>query len=140
MSGEKGRKLCYCKADRVVGLKVGCCCHLLPKQMRERMEQEERRLGEAKDTVLETTTRLFVYGITETVLAHELAAVFRRFGPVVEATNTGRGFGFVTMESKDGADRAVREVTGQRLFGGGRVRVETAKPKKKLKYHQDQHI
>ena len=88
MTGGKGGKLCYCKADRVVGLKVVCCCHLLPKQMRERMEQQERTLGEAKEPVLEATTRLFVYGISETVLAQELAAVFRRFGPVVEATNT----------------------------------------------------
>ena len=130
MSGGKGRKLCYCKADRVVGLKVECCCHLLPRPMRERMEQEERRLGEAKDPVLEATSRLFVYGISGTVLAKELAAVFRRFGPVVEATNTGRGFGFVTVESQDEAARAVREMTGLQPFGDGRIRVEMAKPKK----------
>ena len=57
--------------------------------------------------------KLFVYGINEGISNSELQAEFEKFGPVTDSYNTGKGYAFVTFESKDDASEATDKLNGE---------------------------
>lgn len=66
--------------------------------------------------------RLFVGGLSSRTTAADLREAFEEFGPVVDAvvvtdreTGSSRGFGFVTMESRKDAPRAISGLDGTEL-------------------------
>ena len=76
--------------------------------------------------------KLFVGGLAWATTEAGLAEAFQAVGPVVEAkvvtdreTGRSRGFGFVTMENDDDAEKAVEELNGTQL-DGRTIRVDVA--------------
>jgi hypothetical protein len=68
--------------------------------------------------------RLFVGGLGSAVNERELREAFGAFGVIADAvilkdrsTGESRGFGFVTMENRKDANRAVEELNGSELNG-----------------------
>ena len=68
--------------------------------------------------------RLFVGGIATATSEEELRTTFAEFGPIVDAvilkdrgTGQPRGFGFVTMENRKDAGRAIDQLNGSDLNG-----------------------
>jgi RNA recognition motif-containing protein len=68
--------------------------------------------------------RLFVGGLGSAVSEPELREAFGAFGVIADAiilkdrgTGESRGFGFVTMENRKDANRAVEELNGSELNG-----------------------
>ncbi len=66
--------------------------------------------------------RIFVGGLSDETRADDLREVFSEYGPVTDAvvvtdrdSGRSRGFGFVTMESRKDAPRAIEELHGYRL-------------------------
>jgi RNA recognition motif-containing protein len=83
---------------------------------------ENRATGQR--SVAAIPCRLFVGGLAWTTSNEELFEAFSKFGPVSEAVvvkdrNTGqsRGFGFVTMENRKDAGRAIDGLHGSELNG-----------------------
>jgi len=80
--------------------------------------------------------KLFVGNLNWETKDDGLRAAFEPFGEIVEAKvisdrNTGRsrGFGFVTFEEDDDAQKAMEELDGQELDGRS-IRVNEARDKK----------
>lgn len=78
--------------------------------------------------------KLFVGGLAWATSTEGLHSAFEQFGPVSEAkvitdrdTGRSRGFGFVTYDSTEDADRAIKEMDGADL-DGRRIRVNEAQP------------
>ena len=68
--------------------------------------------------------RLFVGGVSWTTTEDDLRNAFADFGPVAEAvivkdrtTGESRGFGFVTLENRKNAGRAIDALNGTELNG-----------------------
>src|SRR5690606_17700122 len=68
--------------------------------------------------------RLFVGGLSRETTAESLRAAFSEYGPVSDAvvvmdreTGSSRGFGFVTMENRKDAPRAIEGLHGAVLDG-----------------------
>lgn len=66
--------------------------------------------------------RLFVGGLSARTTAQDLRKLFEEHGPVVDAvvvtdreTGASRGFGFVTMESRKDAPKAIENLDGAEL-------------------------
>jgi RNA recognition motif-containing protein len=81
------------------------------------------------------TKKLFVGGLSFHTTDQDLSAAFAECGTVTEAkvitdreTGRSRGFGFVTMESEEGVDNALR-LDGSEI-DGRRVRVSEAQEKR----------
>jgi RNA recognition motif-containing protein len=77
-------------------------------------------------------SRLFVGGLSWDTSDDGLRAAFEEFGGVVEAkvitdrdTGRSRGFGFVTMENRDAAEKAKEAMDGATLDGRS-IRVDEA--------------
>ncbi|HTD88544.1 MAG TPA: RNA-binding protein [Candidatus Binatia bacterium] len=69
-------------------------------------------------------TKLYVGNLSFDVTENDLRDVFSKHGPVTEAvivmdkvTKSPRGFGFVTMETKEGADAAINALNGSDWHG-----------------------
>ena len=69
-------------------------------------------------------TKLFVGGLSWDTTTDDLRAAFSKFGTIVDvavipdrATGRSRGFGFVTFESPEQADDAVKGMNGAELDG-----------------------
>ncbi|MBI4660069.1 MAG: RNA-binding protein [Verrucomicrobia bacterium] len=86
-------------------------------------------------------TKLFVgnlaYGVTE----NDLEDLFGQFGPVTEVNlmldrNSGRsrGFAFVTMATKEGADAAIQALNGK-SHEGRNLTVNEARPREERHDH-----
>lgn len=78
--------------------------------------------------------KLFVGGIAWATTEEGLKELFGQVGNVVEVkiivdrmTGKSRGFGFVTMETEDEAQKAIKEFNGKELDGRTLV-VNEAKP------------
>ncbi len=78
---------------------------------------------------------LFVGNLAHELTDAELQDVFEQCGEVVSArvimdrdTGRSRGFGFVEMQSEDGAKAAVEELDGKEV-GGRAIRVNEARPR-----------
>ena len=81
------------------------------------------------------SNKLFVGGLSWDTDDHSLAAAFAPFGTVSEAkvisdrdTGRSRGFGFVTFETSDDAQKAIAEMDGADIDGRA-VRVNQAEDK-----------
>lgn len=79
-----------------------------------------------------SNARLFIGGISWNTNEEELKALFNQVGTVTDAiimtdrdTGRSRGFGFVTMSTKDEAMKAIQELDGAEL-DGRRIRVNEA--------------
>ncbi|MFW5996563.1 MAG: RNA recognition motif domain-containing protein [Verrucomicrobiota bacterium] len=81
--------------------------------------------------------KLFVGNLNWETKDEELRSAFEPFGEIVEAkvisdrhTGRSRGFGFVTFEQEEDAQKAIEELDGQEL-GGRTLRVNEAQDKKR---------
>ncbi len=81
--------------------------------------------------------KLFVGGIAWATTEEGLKEFFSQVGNVIEVkiivdrmTGKSRGFGFVTMESDEEAEKAVNELNGKELDGRALV-INEAKPQEK---------
>lgn len=89
----------------------------------EAMQAIEDRSA-APRAVAKIPCRLFVGGVSRNTSDEELRAAFAEFGPIIEAvvvkertTGESRGFGFVTMENRKDAGRAIEALHGSELDG-----------------------
>lgn len=80
--------------------------------------------------------KLFVGGISWNTKEESLKEFFSQVGTVVEAkiitdrmTGRSKGFGFITMETEEQAQKAVKELNGKEL-DGRTLRVSEARPPK----------
>lgn len=78
--------------------------------------------------------KLFIGGLPFSTSSEELRELFTQINGVQSAsvvtdrdTGQSRGFGFVEMETAEGADEAVKKLNGTSL-GGRTLKVEIAKP------------
>ena len=72
--------------------------------------------------------KLYVGNLKHTVTDDDLKELFSEFGTIREVEVVGgKGFGFVTFATLEGAERA-REVLGGKEFEGRTLRVEDARP------------
>jgi cold-inducible RNA-binding protein len=81
------------------------------------------------------STKLFVGNLSFNVTENDLQDAFAEFGTVSEvnvmmdrATNRPRGFAFVTMSSKEEADKAIQAMNGKQLDGRA-LTVNEARPR-----------
>ena len=81
------------------------------------------------------STKLFVGNLSFNLTENDLQDAFAQFGTVTEvnlmmdrATNRPRGFGFVTMSSKEEADKAIQGLNGKPLDGRA-LTVNEARPR-----------
>ena len=52
--------------------------------------------------------KLFVYGIDQNMSNGDIQSEFEKFGAVTDVYNTGKGYAFVTLGSKEEAQAATR--------------------------------
>lgn len=78
------------------------------------------------------STKLFVGSLSWNTSSEELRQAFASCGEVVEAkvvtdrdTGRSRGFGFVTFQDAESAERAVRELDGS-MLDGRNIKVDRA--------------
>jgi RNA recognition motif-containing protein len=72
--------------------------------------------------------KLYVGNLKHTVTEDDLKELFSEFGTIREVEVIGgKGFGFVTFETLEGAERA-REILAGKEFEGRTLRVEDARP------------
>ncbi|MDX1952700.1 MAG: RNA-binding protein [Verrucomicrobiota bacterium] len=81
------------------------------------------------------STKLFVGNLSFNTTENELQDLFAAYGAVTAVdlivdrmTGRPRGFGFVTMEAKEDADKAVEALHGRNL-GGRDITVNEARPR-----------
>src|SRR5947207_9271320 len=81
------------------------------------------------------STKLFVGNLSFNATENQLQDLFAAHGPVIEVdlimdkfTGRPRGFAFVTMENKEGADAAIQALNGKDLDGRA-LTVNEAKPR-----------
>lgn len=81
------------------------------------------------------TNKIFIGNLSYSATAEDLKQSFESFGKVTEAkivfdrpTGRSRGFGFVTFESADAAQEALREMNGKEMQGRP-IRVNEARDK-----------
>merc|ERR1712029_445203 len=72
--------------------------------------------------------KLFVYGVSIRTAKEELQAEFEKFGQVLDAYNSGKGYTFITFQAKDEADAAKEALNGQTICGQ-EIKVDVAKPR-----------
>ena len=80
-------------------------------------------------------TRLYVGNLSFDALENELQDLFAQHGPVTEVnlmqdrmTGKARGFAFVTMATKEGADAAIQALNGKE-WKGRALTVNEARPR-----------
>ena len=71
------------------------------------------------------SVKLFVYGVSSSCPKRILEEEFRRHGRVSDVFITGKGYAFITMESKDEAEDAIDALNGKKIDGQD-VKVEMA--------------
>jgi cold-inducible RNA-binding protein len=81
------------------------------------------------------STKLFVGNLSFNLTENDLQDAFAQFGTVTEvnvmmdrATNRPRGFGFVSMSTKEEADKAIQGLNGKPLDGRA-LTVNEARPR-----------
>ncbi len=81
------------------------------------------------------STKLYVGNLAFDATENDLQDLFAPHGPVTEVnlvqdrvTGKARGFGFVTMETKEGADAAIQALNGKD-FKGRALTVNEARPR-----------
>ncbi|HOY59843.1 MAG TPA: RNA-binding protein [Verrucomicrobiota bacterium] len=81
------------------------------------------------------STKLYVGNLSYDVIENDLQDLFAPHGPVTEVnlmqdrvTGKARGFGFVTMETKEAADAAIAALNGKE-WKGRALTVNEARPR-----------
>src|SRR3954447_2449451 len=81
------------------------------------------------------STKLFVGNLSFNATENQLQDLFAAYGPVTEVdmimdkfSGKPRGFAFVTMETKEGADAAIQALNGKELDGRA-LTVNEARPR-----------
>jgi cold-inducible RNA-binding protein len=81
------------------------------------------------------STKLFVGNLSYNTTQNQLQEMFAAHGPVTEVdlimdkfSGRPRGFGFVTMETKEGADAAIQALNGKSIDGRA-MTVNEARPR-----------
>ena len=81
------------------------------------------------------STKLFVGNLSFNATQEQLQGLFGAHGAVLEVdivkdrfSNRPRGFGFVTMETQEGADAAIKAINGKDLEGRA-LTVNIARPR-----------
>lgn len=81
------------------------------------------------------STKLYVGNLSYDVIENDLQDLFAQHGPVTEVnlmqdrvTGKARGFGFVTMETKEAADAAITALNGKE-WKGRALTVNEARPR-----------
>jgi cold-inducible RNA-binding protein len=81
------------------------------------------------------STKLFVGNLSYNATQNQLQEMFAAHGPVTEVdlimdkfSGRPRGFGFVTMETKEGADAAIQALNGKSIDGRA-MTVNEARPR-----------
>jgi cold-inducible RNA-binding protein len=81
------------------------------------------------------STKLFVGNLSFNATQEQIQGLFGAHGTVIEVdvikdkfTNRPRGFGFVTMETQEGAEAAVKALNGKELEGRA-LTVNVARPR-----------
>ena len=69
--------------------------------------------------------KLFVYGVSSSCPKGILEKEFNRYGRVSDVFITGKGYAFITMESKDEAEDAIDALNGKKVDGQD-IKVEMA--------------
>jgi cold-inducible RNA-binding protein len=94
-----------------------------------------RRTIASNESLPIMSTKLFVGNLSFNVTEQDLKEAFAPFGTVTEAavmmdraTNRPRGFAFVTMASKEEADKAIQGLNGKPLDGRA-LTVNEARPR-----------
>lgn len=79
--------------------------------------------------------KMYVGNLSFDTTKSDLEAIFGEFGgvtdvhlPVDRESNRPRGFGFVTMDSNDAMNNAIKELDGKEV-GGRNLRVNEAQPR-----------
>merc|ERR1719500_2400977 len=72
--------------------------------------------------------KLFGYGVSIRTAKEELAAEFEKFGEVLDAYNSGKGYAFITYGNKSEAENAKEAMNGQTICGQ-EIKVDVAKPR-----------
>jgi RNA recognition motif-containing protein len=79
---------------------------------------------------------IYVGNLSYNVDEEDLRKLFEQYGEVKSAklimdkeTNSSKGFGFVEMEDKEGAKKALERLNGSEV-NGKRIKVNIARPKK----------
>ena len=80
-------------------------------------------------------TKLFVGNLAFSITENDLQDLFSKHGPVTEVnlmldreSGRSRGFAFVTMATKEGADTAIKELHGKSVEGRN-LTVNEARPR-----------
>ena len=81
------------------------------------------------------STKLYVGNLSYNTTENQLQDIFAEYGPVTEVdlimdkfSGRPRGFGFVTMETKEAADAAVQALNGKNIDGRD-LTVNEARPR-----------
>ena len=61
--------------------------------------------------------KLFVYGVATQTPKEDLQSEFERFGNVSDAYNSGKGYAFITYETKEEAEQAKQMMNGTTVCG-----------------------
>eukprot|EP00092_Neocalanus_flemingeri_P006226 GFUD01006700.1.p1 GENE.GFUD01006700.1~~GFUD01006700.1.p1 ORF type:complete len:336 (-),score=121.16 GFUD01006700.1:887-1894(-) len=72
--------------------------------------------------------KLFVYGVGTQTPKEDLQIEFERFGNVTDAYNSGKGYAFITYETKEEAEQAKEMLNGTEVCGQT-IKVDIAKPR-----------
>jgi cold-inducible RNA-binding protein len=98
-------------------------------------EQFEREFSRKVKSKVIMSTKLFVGNLSFNATENQLQDMFAAHGNVLEVdmimdkfTGRPRGFAFVTMENKEGADAAVQAINGKSLDGRA-LTVNEARPR-----------
>eukprot|EP00091_Calanus_sinicus_P003911 TRINITY_DN14084_c0_g1_i1.p2 TRINITY_DN14084_c0_g1~~TRINITY_DN14084_c0_g1_i1.p2 ORF type:complete len:116 (-),score=46.39 TRINITY_DN14084_c0_g1_i1:1-348(-) len=67
------------------------------------------------------------YGVATQTPKEDLQIEFERFGSVTDAYNSGKGYAFITYETKEEADQAKEMLNGTTVCGQ-EIKVDIAKP------------
>jgi len=120
----------YQTRDRIQSLRPGYEMVKLPKHDKERIALN---IAENKPASFLGDVKLYVGNLNYDCTSSTLRKLFEECGRVGEATvvtdedGRPRGFGFVTMRTKEDGDNAIRELNGEELLGRPlAVRISTA--------------
>ena len=61
-------------------------------------------------------TKLFVYGVDQTLPSGHIKEEFNKFGNVTDVHNPGKGFAFVNFERKEDCEEAIKRMKKKNGF------------------------
>jgi cold-inducible RNA-binding protein len=97
------------------------------------LERNGRSIIDRKQIIM--SMRLYIGNLPYTATENELQDLFGQHGPVTSVdlvmdkfSGRPRGFGFITMETKEGAEAAIQALNGKDM-GGRELTVNEARPR-----------